>query len=52
MTQMTPQDIKDIIQVLCKTTLGVMGIKLLMCAISEILCKTCHSCGKKASGKF
>jgi len=45
---LSPSDIKDIVRLLCSTTIGIMAIKLAMCMISEVLCKHCKHCGKKA----
>ena len=45
-------DLKDIIRMICSTALGIMGFKLAMTLITEVLCKHCHSCGKKAGWKW
>jgi hypothetical protein len=48
MLNLTSEDIKFIVRMLCSTTIGVMAIKLAMCLMTECFPKNCKNCGKKA----
>jgi hypothetical protein len=48
MLNLTSDDLKFIVRMICSTTMGVMAIKLAMCMIHEVFCKNCKHCGKKA----